>query len=588
MLKRLLIVLSMIVLAGCSLPAGNWSGEPGTPQIDPTLTLTSPALTPTEAYLPPEHLIQVRVVDGEGEFYNTITGETFIPRGVNYILIVDTGTGLENRVFEVGRYQHEVFAADLQGLVERGYNTVRLFLECSSDTTCITDPATGRLNGEYLDNLVDAMHTARDAGIFLLLTSNDLPTKGEYWNISNRQAERDPNFEGYRNAHILTENGHQAAVAYWTDLMSGLAERQAPWDAVLAWSLLNEQWLFKEQPPLSLDAGVVETANGLNYDLSDPAQKRAMVAENLLLYIDQVEDVIRTYDPTTLVTMGFFAPQFPNETGIGGSWYVDTAALIEGGAALDFYDFHAYPGDDLTLAEFAENFGMTGHPEIPVVMGEYGAFEDRYDSVETAARAATQWAAESCAHGWDGWLYWSYFDLPAPLGDPTWGFVEGDHFMLDLFAPNAQPDICTPVEVPTANLAYGKAVTASRQLPEGPPLDALDESVETSWQSGADAPQWIKIDLGAGHTIAEVRLLVGQWPEGETRHRVYFRQAGTTDNAANWQLAHEFIQPTADLDWLSFSLETPAFNIQYVMVETVSSPSWVSWREIEVFGSAED
>ena len=103
-----------------------------------------------------------------------------------------------------------------------------------------------------------------------------------------------------------------------------------------------------------MNEGILETGNGLSYDLSDPVQKQAMVADNLLLYITEVGAVIREYDPTALVTVGFFAPQFPNETVIGGTWYVDTAALIEGGALLDFYDFHAYPGDDLTMAQLAE------------------------------------------------------------------------------------------------------------------------------------------------------------------------------------------------------------------------------------------
>jgi hypothetical protein len=459
---------------------------------------------------------------------------------------------------------------------------------CSSGTGCIIDHKTGRLNSAYLDNLVDAMLVAKEEGVFLLLTSNDLPTEGDYWPMSNSQADSDPLFEGYRNAHILTQPGRESAETYWTDLMSGLVERRASFDAVLGWSLLNEQWLFGDQPPLNMNEGVIETGNGESYDLSDPAQKRAMVADNLLLYIDQVGAVIRKYDPTALVTTGFFAPQFPNDTQIGGSWYVDTAALIEGGAALDFYDFHAYPGDDLTLAQLAENFGMTGHEEIPVILGEYGAFEHRYNSLEAAARVSTQWAADSCDQGWDGWLYWSYFDLPEALGDPTWGLVEDGDFMFDLFAPINQPDICIPADVPTANLAYGKPVTASSALPEGPGDYAVDETTDTSWQSGRDAPGFIRINLQAGYTIEEVRLLVGQWPQGETTHQIFFRQAGTTDTNENWQLVHEFSQVTADLDWLVFVLDEPAENVQYLMVRTVMGPSWVSWREVQVYGQAQE
>jgi hypothetical protein len=580
----------VLLLAAFSASCSSADIDPIEPTITPTLQSVEPTPTTEPPYAAPAHIIQVRVVDGLGEFYDVRTGETFYPRGVNYIKIVDTGEGyLENRVFDVGGYDHDRFAADMEALASRGYNTVRLFIDtCSSDYGCITDPQTGRLNSTYLENLADAMSAAKEAGIFLLLTSNDLPTKGVYWSMSNRQADSDSHFAGYRNAHILTQAGRESAVTYWTDLMTGLLEQRAQFDAVLGWSLFNEQWLFGDQPPLNMNEGILETGNGLSYDLSDPDQKRAMVAENLLLYITEVGAVIREYDPTALVTVGFFAPQFPNETVIGGTWYVDTAALIERGAPLDFYDFHAYPGDDLTMAQLAENFGMVGHEEIPTVLGEYGAFEHRYATIMAAARAVTQWAAEACEQGWDGWLYWSYFDLPSALGDHTWGLVEDDNYLLDLFAPVNQPDICTPVEVPTANIAFGKPVSASSTLPEGPGTYAVDESLDTSWQSGRDAPGWVKIDLEAAYQIEEIRLLVGQWPEGATIHRIYFRQAGTTDTRGNWQLFHEFSQPTTDLDWLVFSPEDPIENIQFIMVETISSPSWVSWREIEVYGTTQD
>ena len=141
-----LFVVLLMGLTGCSLdgPSQTEPSSTSTPQI----AVPSETYTPEAPYVPPEHTIQIQVVDVVGEFYNTQTDEVFIPRGVNYIKIVNSGEGyLENRVFEVGGYDHDVFAADMQALAERGYNTVRLFLECSSDATCITDPSTGRLNG---------------------------------------------------------------------------------------------------------------------------------------------------------------------------------------------------------------------------------------------------------------------------------------------------------------------------------------------------------------------------------------------------------------------------------------------------------
>lgn len=49
-----------------------------------------------------------------------------------------------------------------------------------------------------------------------------------------------------------------------------------------------------------------------------------------------------------------------------------------------------------------------------------------------------------------------------------------------------------------------------------------------------------------------------------------------------YMLVHTFQGVTADSRWLTFKLPGPLEGIRYVRVETTSSPSWVSWREIEV------
>ena len=420
------------------------------------------------------------------------------------------------------------------------------------------------------------MQIARQQGLFLLLTSNDLPGQGGYWELSNQGASSQ--FEGYRNAHILTEPGVDSARRYWGDLLTGLAEHGAPFDAVLGWQLLNEQWLFEDQPPLSLDSGVVTTANGQSYDLADPAQKRRMVSENLIHYIGAVREVILAHDPTALVTMGFFVPGFPNATAIAPGWYRDTASLIAGGAPLDFYDFHAYPGEDITLAQMAENFGMIDFDEKPVILGEYGAFQQRYDSLEAAARAITDWMVESCALGFDGWLYWDFYAAPLSVGDSTWGFADEDFFLMDLISPASQPDPCVAVEVPTSNLAYGKTARASMALPDQPPEQAVDGNGGSQWGAGAHPPQWIEIDLGAPLTVGAIRLLVAQYPDGATVHRVVGRSPdGST------QLLAELSGETHDGDWLEITADAPWESIQFIRVETLNSPSWVGWREIQVF-----
>jgi hypothetical protein len=133
-----------------------------------------------------------------------------------------------------------------------------------------------------------------------------------------------------------------------------------------------------------------------------------------------------------------------------------------------------------------------------------------------------------------------------------------------------------------SNLALNRPVTASASLPDGPVEAAVDgiSNVDRIWNSGADAPGWIRVDLGGPSTITGLRLTVAQYPAGDTRHRVL----GRADEASEAILLHEFAGPTADKDVLEVTLDPPVGNIRFVTVETITSSSFVAWREIEVLG----
>ena len=106
---------------------------------------------------------------------------------------------------------------------------------------------------------------------------------------------------------------------------------------------------------------------------------------------------------------------------------------------------------------------------------------------------------------------------------------------------------------------------------------AVDGDPNTQWSAGGFPIQWIEVDLGAAYTIGEIRLTVGQWPSGDTVHQLW---VGTTQDAM--QLAYEFRGHEYDYDVLNFVPAAPQTNIRFVRIVTTESPSWVSWREIEV------
>jgi len=489
----------------------------------------------------------------------TRDGVDFVPRGANYVQF----TAGADRALDPGSFDAAAMNTAFSKLAARGYNTVRMFLD-----SCECSSTRGGISGPWLDTVAAAIQVAADNGIVLILTSNDLPDI-RYGDAANAGAS--DSIAGYRNAHDLTAAGHDAFVEYWGAVLDGLVERRARLEAVLAWSILNEQWLFTTEPPLSLTSGVVATAAG-DYDMASEDAKRAMVTDNLRMLIDRVVAEIKQRDPHGLVTMGFFTPQFPNPTGIGGTWYVDTAPLVAD-SALDLFDFHAYPGLDMTVAQHGENFGIDAAK--PVIMGELGAFIDIYDSADAAALASQEWIAASCDAGWDGWIYWGY-DRLRGVGDATWSFTDGDGELLEALAPAGQPDPCVPTLV-DPNLARDATAAASRSLAAEPSSAAIDGNPGTQWGAGASPTQWIEITLVDPSAVSAVRLLVAQFPEGETSHEVRFTYSdGATEVVASFEGL------TRQGDWLEVTFDVPRSDVVSVRVTTRSSPSWVAWREIEI------
>ena len=535
-------------------------------------TLAQPAASQSES----PHRIGVRTIDGQAEFFDTATGVRFVPRGANYVDFTTAPNGSTvTWPLATDRFDPERIRAAFQQLhTAYGYNTVRFFIDhCDSGPLCITTPGQPGLNPAYLDNLAHLIRIAAEEGIYLILTSNDLPPGSTYDALAQR--ETGPTMHGYRNVHFLTLSGLEASRKYWEDLITGLNDRGAPLSAVLGWSLLNEEWVFENEPPLSLDEGAITVSSGRTYGMDDPAQKREMVADALVHYSTTLREQIQQLDPGALVTMGFFTPGFPNETAIGDRSYVDTASLLER-APLDFFDFHTYLGSDISLTQMVENFGLSTELAKPVIMGEVGAFRAQYPSSDLATIYLLDWIAESCEYGFDGWLIWDYYGQDS-AADPMWGLLADEGLPLFSLSPVVQPDACVPSAVFIQNVALRQLVGATAEVAEGP-ADLAVDGTNQPWISGAHAPQGIQIEFNEAHTIGEVRLTVSQFPEGTTQHRV-------------WALLPEdrrvllgvLAGVTQDGQVLSLELPAPIPNVLGLQVGTIESPSWVSWREIEAF-----
>jgi hypothetical protein len=384
LLSSIIALLFLLTLA-CAVPQA-LSPTPTNPSLTPISTESVSSPDPTSPHpetvakstgrpTPPpsvaNHRISTHRIYGIAEFYDKSTSQNFIPRGVNYFVLVPIQDHYEDRLFASDVYDHSRTKADFAALSAAGYNSVRIIFDgCTSGGTCIGVQDGQGLNPEYLDNIVDVMKLAEETNLFLLLASRDIPEQGGYATLANQEAGS--SFSQGRNAEFLTAAGIGAAQLYWSDLLGGLASRHAPFNVILGWELLDEQYYLSDQPPFSINTQKITPANGKTYYMFNPNQAQALAVDGMRYYIDQLRQTILTYDPTALITMGFFAPDKPNPWREGDNRYVETAGLLSS-SSLDFYDLHTDPGGELSLAELVENFGLDAHVTKPVIMGAVGA-----------------------------------------------------------------------------------------------------------------------------------------------------------------------------------------------------------------------
>lgn len=352
---------------------------------------------------PAEHHIAIRVENGVGEFYHRVTGQKFIPRGMNYVRLAwqtkeDGSQTFGHSLFDPGKYNSLEVTNVLTKMHADGYNVARVFL--SPDTM---GTSTGGLSPQYMKNVAEFLKVAKTNQIYIIFTLDWLPG-GKYGQILNRDCCET---FALMNANFLPPAGLEANQVFYQDFIRDLFTLNAPTEYVFSWQLRNEMFYDSDQPPLSFNSGKVTTANGKTYDMSNEEEKRRMVEENNVFWLDRMREAILEVDPSALVSAGFFWPQEPNPSRIGDPRLAVTEPAIWQ-STLNFVDLHAYPGGELNLKQYVENFGINDMKEKPIIMGEFGANIQEFSSIFSAAQVLLDWQVESCRYGFDGWVFWTW------------------------------------------------------------------------------------------------------------------------------------------------------------------------------------
>jgi hypothetical protein len=107
-----------------------------------------------------------------------------------------------------------------------------------------------------------------------------------------------------------------------------------------------------------------------------------------------------------------------------------------------------------------------------------------------------------------------------------------------------------------------------------------DQRNPGNWNANAGAPQWVEIDLGGPKRVRHINLNPEQTPAGYTQHRLYGRRPDGT-----MILLGEYNANTISGGVFTVVVDPRSGdNVRSLRVETISSPSSVSWREIEIYG----
>jgi hypothetical protein len=108
------------------------------------------------------------------------------------------------------------------------------------------------------------------------------------------------------------------------------------------------------------------------------------------------------------------------------------------------------------------------------------------------------------------------------------------------------------------------------------------DTSDSLWNSGYSAPQWIILDLGSPRAVTDIHLSVVQDPNGITSHQIY---GGLTLDTL--KLLVDLTGVTYNGQGLVVTIPASAPPLmQYLKIQTSTSPSWVAWGKIEVWANA--
>lgn len=389
---------------------------------------------------------------GAGRFVVEASGDTFIPRGTNYVRLKDG----HHATFADIVYDNTNIAWAFFQLRRDGYNVVRAFIEhwgYRNESVGVPFDENG-LNSDYMDNVADFVIRAANHNLYTILILDYFPQNSFYRSIKNQQATE----EGYLfvpfglnyNAMHMNQGHINAKTTYVTNFVSALKSRigEENLSNILAYAIENEMFFRADLFPFNQSQGEILTASGKSFDMSNADNRQQAADISAVHYADVVRQAIRAIDPEALVSTGMFTF---NTIGLDGPDGLLESSLqnefrrpvrpstLSSYSELDFVGMHLYPtgGPSYSLADdFA---GQEINDVIgPILLDEFGAYTFQFPNVFAASAAMREFQKASCEFNVAGWLYWT-FDA-----DQQFNYDLTDNFGAINYrlAPIVRPDPC--------------------------------------------------------------------------------------------------------------------------------------------------
>ncbi len=395
----------------------------------------------------------------DGAFF-VQNGNTFIPKGVNYVgLLLNDHATFEPDHFDGiidGYYDPLTTETVMKTLKRKGYNLIRVFLKTGDRNENIwgmsgnPEAYSPELWAPYMDNVVDLVRCARKYGIYVM------PTFADNERMANAYWSRPEKFGSASYQQILfSENAVEAKKEYISKFLNYIIKQPDGKElvkALFAMTLQNEFHFDWNTPPFAPIDGSYAFAYhflGKDYDMSVAASRRELALAATANYYREMKEAVKGILPDLLVGEGTFtlAAVGKDVHSAEGLFPMDgipdpripLSGLEYLKMDIDFLDFHIYkwgvPGDGYAAFSHSVSNMLLDTREAkeirkrkPVILGEFGAFKADHTTLDEAEQFVISLRDAAMGNGFQGWCYWT---IDCFEQTDIWNLMHNNGQMLD-------------------------------------------------------------------------------------------------------------------------------------------------------------